>query len=36
MDDALGIIRIKLDATSGKTLNFNKGSLMDFMGMKKP
>lgn len=35
MDDALGIVRIKLDAISGKTQNFDKGSLMDFMGIKK-
>lgn len=36
MDNHLGIIRIKLDAISGETLEFNKGSLMDFMGIKKP
>jgi protein-arginine kinase activator protein McsA len=35
MDNALGIIRIKINAISGETINFNKGSLMDFMGMKK-
>ena len=35
MDDVLGIIRIKIDAISGETLDFNKGSLMDFMGIKK-
>jgi len=36
MDNALGIIRIKLDAKSGEQAEFNKGSLMDFMGIKKP
>jgi hypothetical protein len=35
MDDALGIVRIKLDAASGDVMDFNKGSLMDFMGVKK-
>ncbi|MCK4649624.1 hypothetical protein KAT36_00165 [Candidatus Pacearchaeota archaeon] len=35
MDNALGIIRIKIDAISGETLDYNKGSLMDFMGIKK-
>jgi hypothetical protein len=35
MDDALGIVRIKLDAVSGDLFNFDKGSLMDFMGVKK-
>ena len=35
MDNALGIIRIKINAISGETQDFNKGSLMDFMGMKK-
>ena len=35
MDDMLGIVRIKINAVSGETIDFNKGSLMDFMGMKK-
>jgi hypothetical protein len=35
MDNALGIIRIKINAISGEPADFNKGSLMDFMGMKK-
>jgi hypothetical protein len=36
MDNALGIIRIKLNAITGEQTEFNKGSLMDFMGIKKP
>ncbi len=35
MDNALGIIRIKINAISEELQDFNKGSLMDFMGMKK-
>ena len=35
MDNALGIIRIKINATTGEQIDFNKGSLMDFMGIKK-
>ncbi len=35
MDNALGIIRIKLNAITGEIQDFNKGSLMDFMGIKK-
>jgi hypothetical protein len=35
MDNALGIVRIKINAVSGETQDFNKGSLMDFMGVKK-
>ena len=35
MDDMLGIVRIKLDAISGEQISFDKGSLMDFMGIKK-
>ncbi len=35
MDDMLGIVRIKLDAITGELIDFNKGSLMDFMGIKK-
>ncbi len=35
MDNALGIVRIKINAISGEAIDFNKGSLMDFMGMKK-
>ena len=36
MDDMLGIVRIKLDTLSEEVIDFNKGSLMDFMGIKKP
>lgn len=36
MDDMLGIVRIKINALSGEVIDFNKGSLMDFMGIKKP
>jgi hypothetical protein len=35
MDDALGIIRIKVDATTEEEVSFDKGSLMDFMGIQK-
>ncbi|MBT7102485.1 hypothetical protein HN935_03155 [archaeon] len=35
MDNALGIVRIKIDATSSEQADFSKGSLMDFMGIKK-
>lgn len=35
MDDSLGIVRMKLDAVTGNVENFDKGSLMDFMGTKK-
>jgi len=35
MDDMLGIVRIKLDAITGNQISFDKGSLMDFMGIKK-
>lgn len=35
MDDMLGIVRIKLNAISGELQDFNKGGLMDFMGIKK-
>ncbi len=35
MDEALGIVRIKVDADSGKVEDFSKGSLMDFMGIRK-
>jgi hypothetical protein len=35
MDEALGIIRIKVDATTEEELSFDKGSLMDFMGIQK-
>ena len=34
MDNSLGIIRLKLNAESGEQLSFNKGSLMDFMGIQ--
>jgi hypothetical protein len=35
MDNALGIVQMKIDAKSGDVLKFDKGSLMDFMGVKK-
>lgn len=35
MDNMLGIVRIKLDAISGECQDFNKGGLMDFMGIQK-
>ena len=35
MDNALGIVRIKVFAISEELLDFNKGGLMDFMGIKK-
>lgn len=35
LDDMLGIIRIKIDALTAKLISFEKGSLMDFMGIKK-
>jgi len=35
MDNALGIVRIKINPKTSKLIDFNKGSLMDFMGMKK-
>ena len=35
MDDMLGIVRIKINAINGKQIAFSKGSLMDFMGIKK-
>lgn len=35
MDDMLGIVRIKINAVSGELQDFNKGGLMDFMGIKK-
>ena len=36
MNDHLGIVQIKLDATSEEKIEeFKKGSLMDFMGFKK-
>jgi len=35
MDNMLGIIRIRLDANTGEQKSFDKGSLMDFMGVKK-
>ena len=35
MDNSLGIVRIKLDAITGEQIEFNKGSLMDFMGIRK-
>ncbi len=35
MDDMLEIVRIKLDAITGELIEFNKGSLIDMMGIKK-
>ena len=35
MDNVLGIVRIKINAITGEIIYFNKGSLMDFMGIKK-
>lgn len=35
MDSALGIVRIKLDAIREDIFKFEKGSLMDFMGIKR-
>jgi len=35
MDNTLGIIRIKLDANTGEQKSFDKGSMMDFMKIKK-
>jgi hypothetical protein len=35
MDNMLGIIRIKLNAKTSKVEHFNKGGLMEFMGIKK-
>lgn len=35
MDNHLGIVRIKLNAISEEVINFDKGGLMDFMGIKK-
>lgn len=35
MDDMLGIVRVKINAISGEAQDFNKGGLMDFMGIKK-
>lgn len=35
MDDMLGVVRIKLNAVTGEQVDFNKGSLMDFMGIRK-
>ncbi len=36
MDDALGIVRIKINAISGEAKKFESGSLTDFMGIRKP
>jgi hypothetical protein len=35
MDNMMGIVRIKINALTGEVVDFNKGSLMDFMGIKK-
>ncbi|MBT6690482.1 hypothetical protein HN903_02225 [archaeon] len=35
MDNMLGIVRIKINAISEELIDFNKGGLMDFMGIKK-
>ena len=35
MDDLLGIVRIHIDSLTDEFVSFDKGSLMDFMGIKK-
>lgn len=35
MDNMMGIVRIKINAITGEVVSFSKGSLMDFMGIKK-
>lgn len=35
MNNALGIARIRINAQTGEEISFNKGSLMDFMGIEK-
>jgi hypothetical protein len=35
MDNVLGIVQIKIDAGNGDVFSFDKGSLMDFMRVKK-
>jgi hypothetical protein len=35
MDNMLGIVRIKINAITEELLDFNKGGLMDFMGIRK-
>jgi len=35
MDDMLGIVQIKIDCMTSEQIEFKKGSLMDFMGIKK-
>ncbi|MFA4960481.1 MAG: hypothetical protein WC548_02350 [Candidatus Pacearchaeota archaeon] len=35
MDKFLGIARIKIDAETAEVISFEKGSLMDFMGIRK-
>ena len=35
MDKFLSVIRLKLDAKTGDEISFNKGSLRDFMGIRK-
>ena len=35
MDNMMGIVRIKINALTSEIVDFNKGSLMDFMGIKK-
>jgi len=35
MDDFLGIIRIKINSSSGELISIDKGSLIDFIGVKK-
>ena len=36
MDKTLGILRMKICAKTGEEILFQKGSLMDFMGFKRP
>ena len=35
MDNALGIVQLKINSKTGEQDSFNKGSLMDFMGIQK-
>jgi len=34
MDNVMGIVSVKINAVTGEVVNFNKGSLMDFMEIK--
>ncbi len=35
MDNSLGIVQLKINAITGEQNSFNKGSLMDFMGVQR-